>query len=30
MLFAYWIAQLMVALTPSFFVPDEARIGLNR
>src|SRR5262245_2126200 len=28
--FAYWITQLMVALMPSFFVPNEARIEVNR
>src|SRR5262245_2975590 len=30
LLFAYWITQLMVALMPSFFVPNEARIEVNR
>jgi predicted permease len=29
LLFAYWITQLMVALMPSFFVPNEARIEVN-
>jgi putative ABC transport system permease protein len=30
LLFAYWITQLMVALMPSFFVPNESRIEVNR
>jgi putative ABC transport system permease protein len=30
LLFAYWITQLMVALMPSSFVPNEARIEVNR
>jgi putative ABC transport system permease protein len=30
LLFAYWITELMVALMPSFFVPNEARIEVNR
>ncbi|MGH9767022.1 MAG: FtsX-like permease family protein [Blastocatellia bacterium] len=30
LLFAYWITQLMVALMPTFFVPNEARIEVNR
>ncbi len=30
MLFAYWITQLMVTLMPTFFVPNEARIEVNR
>src|SRR5262249_4598168 len=30
LLFAYWITLLMVALMPSFFVPNEARIEVNR
>src|SRR5262245_2423598 len=29
LLFAYWITQLMVALMPSFFVPNESRIEVN-
>src|SRR5215467_13010534 len=29
LLFAYWITQLMVALMPKFFVPNEARIEVN-
>jgi predicted permease len=29
LLFAYWITQLMVALMPSYFVPNEARIEVN-
>jgi putative ABC transport system permease protein len=30
LLFAFWITELMVALMPSFFVPNEARIEVNR
>ncbi|MBO0861917.1 MAG: ABC transporter permease, partial [Chloracidobacterium sp.] len=30
LLFAYWITQLMVALMPTFYVPNEARIEVNR
>jgi predicted permease len=30
LLFAFWITNLMVALMPSFFVPNEARIEVNR
>jgi putative ABC transport system permease protein len=30
LLFAYWITALMVELMPSFFVPNEARIEVNR
>jgi putative ABC transport system permease protein len=30
LMFAYWITQLMVAFMPSFFVPNEARIEVNR
>jgi putative ABC transport system permease protein len=30
LLFAYWITELMVALMPSFYVPNEARIEVNR
>jgi putative ABC transport system permease protein len=29
LVFAFWITQLMVALMPSFFVPNEARIEVN-
>ncbi|MCI0539211.1 MAG: ADOP family duplicated permease [Verrucomicrobiales bacterium] len=29
LLFAFWITNLMVALMPSFFVPNEARIEVN-
>ncbi len=30
LLFAFWITNLMVALMPSFFVPNEARIEVNQ
>ena len=29
LVFAFWITELMVALMPSFFVPNEARIEVN-
>jgi len=29
LLFAYWITQLMVALMPTFYVPNESRIEVN-
>src|SRR5262245_65638322 len=29
LLCAYWITQLMVALMPSFFVPNAARLEVN-
>src|SRR3989440_1507915 len=29
LVFAFWIAHLMVALMPSFYVPNEARIEIN-
>ena len=29
LLFAFWITHLMVALMPSFYVPNEARIEIN-
>src|SRR6267378_3000776 len=30
LLFAFWITNVMVALMPSFFVPNESRIEVNR
>jgi predicted permease len=30
LLFAFWITHLMVALMPGYFVPNEARIDVNR